>query len=881
MQTAQIRAAFLAFFQNHGHQIVPSSPLVPANDPSLLFTNAGMVQFKDVFLGAEHRPYRRAASAQRCVRAGGKHNDLENVGSTARHHTFFEMLGNFSFGDYFKREAIAYAWEFLTAKHGLALPPDRLLVTVYAADDEAHDIWAKQIGLPPDRLIRIGDRGGKHQSDNFWAMGESGPCGPCTEIFYDHGPQFPGGPPGSPDQDGDRFIEIWNLVFMQFDRTAAGLTPLPHPAVDTGMGLERIAAVLQGVHSNYETDLFTALLNAAAAHTNTDRQAPQTKQAKQAEKSLRVIADHIRSAAALVADGVLPSNEGRGYVLRRIIRRALRHGHKLGCTDPFFAALTPALVAQMGDAFPELAAQAPQIERTLLAEEQQFARTLDSGLGALETAIAKLDGTQLPGDLIFRLHDTYGFPPDLTADIARERGVTLDMPGFAKCLDRQRRASRGASKFTAQNSLRIDNASATEFVGHRTTRTTGRILALLQNGAEVPELTAGQTGTAVLERTAFYAESGGQVGDRGTLTARTARFEVADCQPHGSHHLHHGQLVRGTLRIGDTLKTQVDPNRRRNTARNHSATHLLHAALRQVLGDQATQQGSQVTADRLRFDFAHPRPVTPEEQQQIERLVNAEIRRNTPVKTELLPLNTAKQRGAMALFSEKYSDPVRVLTMGGGFSVELCGGTHVKRTGDIGILKIVAESAVAAGVRRIEALTAEAAEQHLLDLQTRLTQAAAALKTAPQTLVQKATQLATTCRDQQREIDQLKVKLANNSGPDLAAQAIKINGIPLLATRVDNLDPKSLRAMVDRLKNKLGSGVVVLGTATKTKATLICGVTPDLTQRIPANQLLAHLAPQIGGKSGGRPDLAQGGGPHPENLTQALKSAKTWLEKNV
>lgn len=874
MKSAEIRSAFLNFFKSKGHEIVPSSSLVPGNDPTLLFTNAGMVQFKDVFLGAEKRPYKRATSSQRCVRAGGKHNDLENVGYTARHHTFFEMLGNFSFGDYFKKDAIHFGWEFLTSGEWMAIPEEKLLVTVYADDDEAYDIWHKDIGLPAEKIIRIGDnKGAKYASDNFWAMGDTGPCGPCTEIFYDHGENIWGGPPGSPEEDGDRFIEIWNIVFMQFNRSANGdMASLPKPSVDTGMGLERIAAVKQDVHSNYEIDLFQNLLKAAAEVTG----------AKDLDsKSLRVIADHIRSCAFLIVDGVLPSNEGRGYVLRRIIRRALRHGNKLGCEGLFFGKLVPALVTEMGEAYPELLEKAAQVERVLEAEEEQFARTLDTGLAVLESAIADLgESRELPGELVFKLHDTYGFPTDLTNDIARERDLSLDMAGFDKCMAQQRRKSQDASKFGVDYSARFEREGETLFAGYDGTESKGEVIGLLLDGNEVEQLEEGQSGMVVLDQTAFYAESGGQVGDSGVLESEGLRFEVVDCQKQSGHHLHRGQLVSGTLRVGDTLNTRVDASIRQATALNHSATHLLHAALRQVLGDHVSQQGSLVNSQRLRFDFTHMQAVTPEEQRQIEHLVNREIRRNTEVQVENMSMDDAMEKGAMALFSEKYGDQVRVLTMGGDFSIELCGGTHVQRTGDIGLMKIVSESGVASGVRRIEAVTGAGAEAYLENLEQQLATVAEALKTTPQNLAGKARQMAKINREQEREIEQLKMKLANSSGSDLSSQAVDVNGIKLLASKIEGMDPKNLRALVDQMKNKLGSAVVVIGTASEGKVALVCGVTKDLTDRVQAGKLLAHVAEQVGGKGGGRPDMAQGGGNQPENLDKALDSVQSWLQSN-
>ena len=872
MKSAEIRSAFLNFFKGKAHEIVPSSSLVPGNDPTLLFTNAGMVQFKDVFLGAEKRPYSRATSSQRCVRAGGKHNDLENVGYTARHHTFFEMLGNFSFGDYFKKDAIHFGWEFLTSEEWMGIPEEKLLVTVYAEDEEAYEIWNREIGLPAEKIIRIGDnKGARYASDNFWAMGDTGPCGPCTEIFYDHGADIWGGPPGSPEEDGDRFIEIWNIVFMQFNRSANGeMAPLPKPSVDTGMGLERIAAVKQNVHSNYEIDLFQNLLSAAAEVTgSTD---PDSK-------SLRVIADHIRSCAFLVIDGVLPSNEGRGYVLRRIIRRALRHGNKLGCEGLFFGKLVPALVSEMGEAYPELAEKSAQVQKVLEAEEEQFARTLDTGLAVLETAIADMGDTrELPGELVFKLHDTYGFPTDLTNDIARERDLTLDMEGFETCMAQQRQKSQDASKFGVDYSTRFEREGETQFSGYDGTESEGTVIAILVDGEETDQLQEGQSGIVVLDQTAFYAESGGQTGDSGLLESEGIRFEVVDCQKQSGHHLHQGQLVSGTINVGDKLTTRVDASIRLATALNHSATHLLHAALREVLGDHVSQQGSLVDAQRLRFDFTHTQAVKPEELKEIERLVNNQIRLNTSVQVENMSMDDALEKGAMALFSEKYGDNVRVLTMGNGFSVELCGGTHVQKTGDIGMMKIVSESGVASGVRRIEAVTGAGAEAYFDHLEKQMAMVAESLKATPQNIAAKAQQLAKTSREQEREIEQLKMKLANSSGSDLSSQAVEVAGINLLATKIDGMDPKNLRSLVDQMKDKLRSGVVVIGTASEGKVALVCGVTKDLTDRVQAGKLLAHIAGQVGGKGGGRPDMAQGGGNQPENLDAALASVRDWIE---
>ena len=863
MKSAQIRQAFLDYFAERGHEVVPSSSLVPGNDPTLLFTNAGMVQFKDVFLGADKRAYNRAASSQRCVRAGGKHNDLENVGYTARHHTFFEMLGNFSFGDYFKHDAIQFGWEFLTDV--LGLPADKLWVTVHVSDDEAADIWLKEIGVSPDRFSRLDE-------DNFWQMGDTGPCGPSSEIFYDHGESVWGGPPGSPEEDGDRYIEIWNLVFMQYERQKDGeLVPLPNPSIDTGMGLERIAAVMQDVHNNYDIDLFQSLIFAASEVTG---------ESDQSNQSLRVIADHIRSCAFLVVDGVLPSNEGRGYVLRRIIRRALRHGNKLGAKDFFFHKLVDALAKEMGEAYPELIEKQDQIKRVLLAEEEQFEKTLDKGMTVLEDAITSSNGKVLSGELVFQLHDTYGFPTDLTNDIAREREFDLDMEGFERCMQEQRERARAASKFEADYTDQLDSDGETEFTGYTALEDYGEVLHILVDGNSVEEVAEGQDAVIVLNKTAFYAESGGQVGDQGVILSDSARFEVSDCSGQSGHHLHLGKLVSGSIKVGEEIRSQVDPDIRQATALNHSATHLLHAALRKVLGDHVNQQGSLVSSERLRFDFSHFEAVTHDQLNDIERMVNAEIRRNTDVETEVTSMDAAKEKGAMALFGEKYGDEVRVLAMGEGFSVELCGGTHVRRTGDIGLIKILSESGIASGVRRIEAVTGELAETQIRQSETTLAALSNLLKT-DQGLIEKAQQLVDKNRTLQRELDQLKVRVANSSGSDLADNAEEINGVKLLAVKLDGMDPKNLRTMVDQQKDKLGSGVVLLGTVSEQKVALVCGVTKDLTDRIQAGKLLAEVAEKVGGKGGGRPDMAQGGGNQPENLVSALESASDWLRTEL
>ncbi|MGD9984142.1 MAG: alanine--tRNA ligase [Porticoccaceae bacterium] len=864
LKSADLRQAFLEFFANKDHTIVPSSSLVPDNDPTLLFTNAGMVQFKDVFLGVDQRPYRRAASSQRCVRAGGKHNDLENVGFTARHHTFFEMLGNFSFGDYFKREAIAYAWEFLTVR--LGLPAERLWVTVHISDDEAADIWLREIGVSPERFSRLDE-------DNFWQMGDTGPCGPCSEIFYDHGPEVPGGPPGSEGGDLDRYIEIWNLVFMQYERDAQGkLRPLPKPSIDTGMGLERIAAVMQGVHTNYEIDLFANLIRAAATITGaTDL----------TESSLRVIADHIRSSAFLIIDGVLPSNEGRGYVLRRIIRRALRHGHKLGATEPFFYRLVAPLAAEMGAAYPELAAGVERVARVLRTEEEQFARTLDMGLGVLEAALAELSGREIPGALVFALYDTYGFPVDLTNDIARERGYTLDMPGYEQAMAEQRQRARQASRFHVDYTATPDIEGTTQFIGYEKLAGESRVTALFRGSEAVAELAAGEEGIAVLDVTPFYGESGGQVGDRGELVSARGRFAIRDCRKQGENCLHIGAVAEGAVAVGDVLTARVDPATREATARHHSATHLLHAALREVLGEHVTQKGSLVDAERARFDFSHPQALDRDQILAVERRVNREILANTEVQTRLMTMDAARSQGAMALFGEKYGDQVRVLTMGDGFSRELCGGTHVARTGDIGLFKIVTESGIASGVRRIEAIAGTVALAYVEELETRLARAASVLKTSAPTIVDKAGQLVEQNRQLARELDALKVRLAGASGGDPLAEACQVAGVSVLARRIEGGDARSLRDIVDQMKARLGSGVVLLAAEEDGKVVLVAGVTKDLTGRIKADDLMQHVAARVGGKGGGRPDLAQGGGPDVGALAAALDSVPGWIEQRL
>ena len=875
MKTAELRQAFLDYFKKQGHTIVPSSSLVPADDPTLLFTNAGMNQFKDAFLGREERDYTRATTSQKCVRAGGKHNDLENVGYTARHHTFFEMLGNFSFGDYFKREAINFAWTFLTGKDCLGLPQEKLWVTIYASDDEAFDIWNKEIGVPADRIVRIGDnKGAPYASDNFWQMGDTGPCGPCTEIFYDHGADVAGGPPGSPEEDGDRYIEIWNVVFMQYNRQADGeMLPLPKPSVDTGMGLERITAVLQGVHSNYEIDLMQDLLKAASAILGG---------VATTEASLRVVADHIRSCAFLIADGVMPSNEGRGFVLRRIIRRAARHGNKLGATQPFFYRLTDALVELMGEAYPQLASSQKQIEKILLQEEEQFAKTLDIGLRLLEQDIAALEGTEIPGETIFALYDTYGFPVDLTNDIARERGLTLDYEGYEKAMERQRDMARAASKFGIDyNAAGLKFEGKTEFTGYENIDGHETIRAVVVGGAE-KTAEAGDEAVVVLERTPFYAESGGQVGDTGLLTWSGGRFQVTDTRKEGDNHLHIGTLIEGELFPGLEVDARIDHGRRERTKKNHSATHLLHAALRKVLGEHVSQKGSLVDPDKLRFDFSHFDPVTPEELREIERQVNEQILGNTPVQTEITDMEQAQEKGAMALFGEKYGDVVRVLSMGSdAYSVELCGGTHVSRTGDIGLFRITSESGISSGVRRIEAVTGFGALQWVDETDRTLREAAKLVKGSRESLIEKVQQTLDRNRQLEKDLDALKAKLASSAGSDLAGSAIEVDGLKVVAAEMEGADRKSLMETADQLKNKLGEGVVVLASIEDGKVTLVAGVTKSATGRIKAGDLMKHLAAQVDGKGGGRPDMAQGGGNDPSKLADALAGIPEWVKKNL
>jgi alanyl-tRNA synthetase len=865
MTSAELRSLFLKFFEERGHAIIASSPLIPANDPTLLFTNAGMVQFKDVFLGRDERPYARAASSQRCVRAGGKHNDLENVGYTARHHTFFEMLGNFSFGDYFKRDAIFYGWGFLTGT--LGLPPEKLWVTVYEDDDEAADIWLKEVGVDPQRFSRIAGK------DNFWSMGDTGPCGPCSEIFYDHGPLIPGGPPGSPDAEGDRYIEIWNLVFMQYDRAADGtLTPLPKPSVDTGMGLERIAAVMQKVHSNYEIDLFQSLLRAAAALAGLDTLA---------HSSLRVIVDHIRSCAFLIADGVTPSNEGRGYVLRRIIRRAIRHGYKLGLREAFFHKLVGPLCVEMGEAYPELVKAKAIVERALLKEEERFAETLDQGMKILDACIKNLDGGVIPGETAFQLYDTYGFPLDLTADVAREHGLGVDREGYEQAMQGQRAQSRAASHFAADYGQEVQVEGHCEFTGYTHLSADTRVLALLREGQAVEQLQAGEAGVVVLEKTPFYAESGGQVGDHGCIRAGDALFAVEDTRKQGGDLiLHIGKLASGVLRLGMDCAAQVDGERRQATALNHSATHLLHAALRQVLGEHVAQKGSLVNPERLRFDFSHFEPVTPAQWREIEQIVNQQVRANNAVTAEVMAKDAAMQRGAMALFGEKYGDAVRVVQIG-DFSTELCGGVHVQRAGDIGFFKIVSETGVAAGVRRIEAVTGAGALQWVESGEHLLQNLADKVKSGREGLDEKVQQILERNRHLEKELERLKSKMASAAGSDLAAQAIEIKGLKLLVARLDDADPKSLRELVDQLKNKLGSAAILLAAVKEGKVSLIAGVTPDQTARIKAGDLVNQVAAQVGGKGGGRPDLAQAGGADPTHLDAALQAAPDWVRQKL
>ncbi|EDU6099203.1 alanine--tRNA ligase [Salmonella enterica subsp. enterica] len=871
--TAEIRQAFLDFFHSKGHQVVASSSLVPNNDPTLLFTNAGMNQFKDVFLGLDKRNYSRATTSQRCVRAGGKHNDLENVGYTARHHTFFEMLGNFSFGDYFKHDAIQFAWELLTGENWFALPKERLWVTVYETDDEAYEIWEKEVGIPRERIIRIGDnKGAPYASDNFWQMGDTGPCGPCTEIFYDHGDHIWGGPPGSPEEDGDRYIEIWNIVFMQFNRQADGaMEPLPKPSVDTGMGLERIAAVLQHVNSNYDIDLFRTLIEAVAKVTGaTDL----------GNKSLRVIADHIRSCAFLVADGVLPSNENRGYVLRRIIRRAVRHGNMLGAKETFFYKLVGPLIEVMGSAGEELKRQQAQVEQVLKTEEEQFARTLERGLALLDEELAKLQGDPLDGETAFRLYDTYGFPVDLTADVCRERNIKVDEAGFEAAMEEQRRRAREASGFGADYNAMIRVDSASEFKGYDHLELNGKVTALFVDGKAVEAINAGQEAVVVLDQTPFYAESGGQVGDKGELKGAGFTFSVDDTQKYGQAIGHLGKLSAGALKVGDAVQADVDEARRARIRLNHSATHLMHAALRQVLGTHVAQKGSLVSDKVLRFDFSHNEAMKPSEIREVEDLVNAQIRRNLPIETNIMDLDAAKAKGAMALFGEKYDERVRVLSMG-DFSTELCGGTHASRTGDIGLFRIISESGTAAGIRRIEAVTGEGAMATVHAQSDRLNDIAHLLKGDSQNLGDKVRAVLERTRQLEKELQQLKDQAAAQESANLSSKAVDLNGVKLLVSELAGIEPKMLRTMVDDLKNQLGSTVIVLATVVEGKVSLIAGVSKDVTDRVKAGELIGMVAQQVGGKGGGRPDMAQAGGTDAAALPAALASVQGWVSAKL
>ncbi len=866
MTSAEVRQKFLDFFAGKDHEVVPSSPLVPGNDPTLLFTNAGMVQFKDAFLGEEVRPNSRATSSQRCVRAGGKHNDLENVGYTARHHTFFEMLGNFSFGDYFKREAIQFAWEFLTEELGLA--PEKLWVTVFQDDDEAASIWLDEIKITPDRFSRLGEK------DNFWAMGDTGPCGPCSEIFYDHGPEVAGGPPGSPDEDGDRYVEIWNLVFMQFERKPDGsLTPLPKPSVDTGAGLERLAAVLQNVHSNYEIDLFQNLLTAIGKITDVD---------DLSNTSLRVIADHIRSCSFLVIDGVSPSNEGRGYVLRRIIRRAVRHGYQLGVKDIFFYQLVTDLVKVMGDAYPELKEKQQFVERVLQEEEQQFARTLENGMVILEKAIAELDEKVLPGETVFKLYDTYGFPVDLTADVARENDLSIDMDGFDQAMSVQKDQARSASNFSAVSKLEIEiEQDGTEFIGYEHLEGSASVLAVYLDNKTVNEISGETDALLVLDNSPFYGESGGQVGDTGVLENDATSFAVSDTQKQGDYLIHSGTLQKGVLKVGDSLATKVSSEDRVAITLNHSATHLMHAALRNILGDHVTQKGSLVNAEHLRFDFSHPVQVTRDELGAIESAVNQQVLNNTDVSKQVMSIDEAKERGALALFGEKYGDEVRVVSMGDAFSTELCGGTHIDRTGNIGLFKIISESGIAAGIRRIEAVAGNRALEYVIREEQTLKEICDVVKTSSDGLVDKVKQLATQNRTLEKQLEQMKAKMASSAGTDLVSQAEEVNGIKLLATAVEGFNPKALRDTVDQLKNKLGSSVIVLASSSGDKVNLVAGVSKDLTAKVKAGELVNMIAEQVGGKGGGRPDMAMAGGNDPGGVPAAIGSVKAWVEERL
>jgi len=874
MKSSDIRQAFLNYFNSKGHEIVASSPLIPGNDPTLLFTNAGMVQFKDVFLGQDERSYTRATSSQRCVRAGGKHNDLENVGYTARHHTFFEMLGNFSFGDYFKQDAIKFAWEFLTSKEWMNLPEDKLLVTVYADDQEAYDIWHKEMGLSEDKIIRIGDnKGAKYASDNFWSMGDTGPCGPCTEIFYDHGEHIWGGKPGTPEEDGDRFIEIWNNVFMQFNRTEDGVMhPLPKPSVDTGMGLERISAIMQGVHSNYEIDLFQALLKAAAEVTGCN---------DLENKSLRVIADHIRSTSFLVVDGVYPSNEGRGYVLRRIIRRAVRHGHMLGAQVGFFHKLVPALVEQMGVAYPELVKLQAQVEKVLRLEEEQFAKTLDKGMGILNDAISTLKGDTIPGETVFKLYDTYGFPMDLTADVAREKNLKVDEAGFDKAMEHQRATARAAGNFSMKGGASLELEGETTFLGYENLVNQGSVQGLFVDGKKVDSISS-NNGAAiealiVLDETAFYGESGGQAGDTGFLKADGVVFQVKNTIKESGNHVHQGILVEGVITEGDKLTAEVDAEKRASTALHHSATHILHAALRNALGEHVAQKGSLVTYDKLRFDFSHLEAMTAQEVADIENRVNAEIRDNSEITTRLMNIDDAKNSGAMALFGEKYDDEVRVLAMGTGldadqFSIELCGGTHAKRTGDLGVFKITSEASAAAGVRRIEAVVGQAALDFIVDEEKTLNTIARSVKASSDNVGEKVEQLIAKGRLLEKELEALKAKLASSAGSDLASQAIEGNGFKILSARIDGTDVPTMKTTLDQLKDKLGTAVIMLAAETEGKVTLLAGVTKDLIGKVKAGDIVKECAPYVDGRGGGKPEMAQAGGKNAEGIPKALEA---------
>ena len=864
MKIAEIRSSFLKYFERHNHKTITSSSLVPINDPTLLFTNAGMVQFKEVFLGNDKYKYPRAASSQRCVRAGGKHNDLENVGYTARHHTFFEMLGNFSFGDYFKQDAIIFAWKFLTEE--LGLPEERLWITVHDSDNEAASIWLDKIGVSPDRFSRLGE-------DNFWQMGETGPCGPCSEIFYDHGENVRGGPPGSSNDDLDRYIEIWNLVFMQYEKKADGtMDPLPRPSVDTGMGLERIAAVMQGVHNNYDIDLFQALLKSAGKATGTS---------DLKNKSLRVIADHIRSCSFLIVDGVLPSNEGRGYVLRRIIRRAIRHGNQLGQKQPFFHSLVSDLCTVMGEAYPELVKAKLNVKKVLLKEEKQFEKTLERGMSLLNSFLSKLDGDVIPGDIVFTLYDTYGFPVDLVNDIARERGLSLDIKGYEESMKIQRERARSAGKFSTDYVQKFDLSGKTEFTGYESTSSKGKILALILNGNLVDSASEGDKAAVILDRTSFYAESGGQVSDHGYLIADSVKFLVTDCQKQGDHFLHIGTVSFGSISIGQEIDSVVDANFRSAIQINHSATHLLHSALRKILGEHVLQKGSLVDSNRLRFDFSHTEVISSEQRKSIERIVNKEIRRNTSVLTDVCDINTAQKKGAISLFGEKYGDEVRVLTMGDGFSVELCGGTHALCTGDIGVFKIISETGVAAGIRRIEAITGDLALSYFDKLERDLERLSLALKSTPENILEKATILLSESKELEKQNTRLKAKIAGLAGNDLLSTARDIKGVKVLSAIIEGVDPKTLRDTVDKIKNQLGQSVVILAVPNKDKIVLVSGLTQGVPKSVHAGKLMEFVATQLGGKGGGRRDMAQGGGINIDALPEAIKSVFGWIEEKL